>query len=105
MAGNQSDMTPHGSSKTVPWEAAFMAGTQAGNIGKYKGDIMDKAKMKRMLAKGLKLHRSKLPPLPTCRTKLEDHPMGELFKEAEQAHLASHQQMKPWSEVPMKKSS
>ena len=80
-----------------------MAGTQAGNVGKHRGDVMDNAKMMRMLAKGLKPHRSQLPPPPTCRTKLEDHPMGNLFKEAEEAHLASHLQMKSWSEVPIKK--
>ncbi|KAL5371266.1 hypothetical protein DPSP01_014784 [Paraphaeosphaeria sporulosa] len=103
MAGNQSEVTQHRSSKTVPWAAAFMAGTQAGHVGNYRGDVVDKAKMLRLLAKGLKPHRSQLPPLPTCRTKLEDHPMGELFREAEKTHLASHQQMKSWSEVPMKK--
>ncbi|HEY9845481.1 MAG TPA: hypothetical protein V6D03_04725, partial [Candidatus Caenarcaniphilales bacterium] len=48
MARNESDLTPHGSSKTVPWAAAFMAGTQAGYVGKYRGDAVDKAKMKRM---------------------------------------------------------
>jgi hypothetical protein len=102
IAGNQNwltpygspQMAPHGSSKTVPWAAAFMAGTQAGNIGKYQGKVIDKAKMNRLLATGIKLHRSQLPPSPTNRTRLEDHPMGELFKEAERAHLASHHQMK-----------
>jgi hypothetical protein len=102
MARGQMEETPHGSSKTVPWAAAFMAGTQAGIVGKYRGEIMDKAQMNRMLAKGLKLHRSQLPPLPTYRTKLETHPMGELFKEAEQAHLQSHKQMNSWSEVPLR---
>ena len=102
MAGGNMDLTPHGSSKTVPWAAAFIAGTQGGNVGKYRGEIMDKAKMKRMLAKGLKLHQSQLPPLPTCRTKLKTHPMGELFKEAEQVHLQSHYQMNSWTEVPLR---
>jgi hypothetical protein len=107
MAGNQNWLTPHGlprmaphgSSETVPWAAAFMAGTQAGNVGKYQGKVIDKAKMKRLLATGIKLHRSQLPPPPTNRTRLEDHPMGELFTEAERAHLASHHQMKSWREV------
>ncbi|KAI1507250.1 polyprotein [Pyrenophora tritici-repentis] len=80
-----------------------MAGTQAGKVGEYRGVAMDKAAIVRMLAKGLKPHRSQLPPLPTCRTKLEDHPMGELFKEAEQSHLASHHQMNSWTEIPIKK--
>jgi hypothetical protein len=102
MAG-QSDLTQQASPTTVPWAAAFMAGTQAGHVGEYRGEAMDKAKMKRMLANGLKPHQSQLPPLPTYRTKLEDHPMGEMFKKAEQAHLASHKEMRSWSEVPLKK--
>ena len=103
MAGDQTSLTQQASSTTVPWAAAFMAGTQAGYVGKYSGEVMDKAKMMRMLAKGLKPYRSQLPPLPTCRTKLEDHPMGEKFQEAERVHLASHQKMKSWSEIPLKR--
>jgi hypothetical protein len=34
------DMTPHGSSKTIPWAAAFMAGAQAGRVGKYRGETL-----------------------------------------------------------------
>jgi hypothetical protein len=29
--------------------------------------------------------------------------MGEMFQEAERAHLASHREMRSWSEVPLKK--
>jgi hypothetical protein len=29
--------------------------------------------------------------------------MGEMFKKAEQAHLASHKEMRSWLEVPLKK--
>jgi hypothetical protein len=86
-------LTQSCSSKTVPWAAAFMAGTQAGNVGQHGGAVVDKAQMKRLLASGIKLHRSQLPPLPTQRTKLEEHPMGEQFKEAERDHLASHHKM------------
>jgi hypothetical protein len=103
MARDQASLTQQASSTTVPWAAVFMAGTQASRVGKYRGEVMDKAKMMRMLAKGLKPHRSQLPPLPTCRTKLEDHPMGEMFQEAERVHLASHREMKSWSEIPSKK--
>ncbi|KAK1912922.1 hypothetical protein P3342_004858 [Pyrenophora teres f. teres] len=93
-----------GTPKTTPWAAAFMAGTQAGKVGEHHGAEVDKAAIKRLLAKGVKPHRNQLPPLPTCRTKLEDHPMGDMFKEAEQTHLASHHQMNSWSEIPMKKT-
>ncbi|CCE34925.1 uncharacterized protein CPUR_08864 [Claviceps purpurea 20.1] len=123
--GTQS-VTPLGSSKTVPWAAAFMAGIQAGNVGNFEGDVVDKAKakrllasgtqaanvgkfkgdatdkekMKKLLASGEKIHRSQLPPPPTQSTKLEHHSMGDSFKEAERDHLASHHQMKSWVEVP-----
>ncbi|KAI1510922.1 gag-pre-integrs multi-domain protein [Pyrenophora tritici-repentis] len=46
-----------GTPKTAPWAAAFMAGTQAGKVGEYRGVAMDKAAIVRMLAKGLKPHR------------------------------------------------
>jgi hypothetical protein len=86
-------------SKTVPWAAAFMAGTQAGTVGVHEGMMVDKAQVKRLLAKGIKLHCSQLPPPPTHHGKLETHAMGELFKEAEHVHLESHKKMKSWREV------
>ncbi|KAG6241617.1 hypothetical protein E4U25_005858 [Claviceps purpurea] len=49
----QPQLTSQGSSKTVPWAAAFMAGTQAGNVGQFEGDGVDKAQKKRMLATGI----------------------------------------------------
>jgi len=93
--------TRQGSSKTEPWAAAFMAGTQAGHVGEHEGKPIDKAQLKRMLAKGVKPHRNQLPPLPTTYSKLEDHPLHEMFKEAEREHLRSHEQMKSWAEVPI----
>jgi hypothetical protein len=63
---------------------------------------LDKAQLTRVLIKGLKLHLSQLPPLPTMHTNLEAHPLGDQFKRAKQEHLASHQQMKSWKEVPLK---
>jgi hypothetical protein len=103
MAGvHEAEVESCGSSKTVPWEAAFMAGTQAGKVGKFRGEAIDKAQMKRLLAKGVKIHRSQLPPPPTMHTNLDTHPMGEQFKEAERVHLHSHKQMKSWTEVPLK---
>ncbi|KAG6240118.1 hypothetical protein E4U25_008408 [Claviceps purpurea] len=116
----QPQLTPQGSSNTVPWAAAFMAGTQAGNVGQFEGDGVDKAQKKKLLATGIekfkgekfdekeqketlaagkKNHRSELPPLPTQKTNLEKHPMGAHFKQAELDHLASHRQMKSWTEV------
>ncbi|KAF9733719.1 polyprotein [Paraphaeosphaeria minitans] len=87
-------------SMTVPWAAAFMAGTEAGHVGLHEGKPIDKAQMKRLLAKGIKPHRNQLPPLPTAHSKLEEHPLYEMFKEAERTHLESHRQMKSWTEIP-----
>ena len=77
-----------------------MAGTHAGHIGYHEGKPIDKAQLKRLIAKGIKPHRNQLPPLPTAHSKLEEHPLYEMFKEAERTHLASHQQMKSWTELP-----
>lgn len=89
-----------GSSTTNPWQAAFMAGTQAGHVGTYSGEPIDKAKMHRMLAQGLKPHESELPPPPSSHMQLESHPLCDQFKAAEKEHLESHSRMKSWSEVP-----
>jgi hypothetical protein len=45
-----------GTLKTVPWAAAFMAGTRAALIGRYEGKIIDKAQLQQMLSKGIKPH-------------------------------------------------
>lgn len=95
--------TTSGSSKTIPWQAAFMAGTQAGHVGTHKGRTIDKAQMKRMLAQGVNPHESELPPPPKSRKSLEKHPLCDWFKEAEKEHLESHDKIKSWTEVPSKK--
>jgi hypothetical protein len=87
------------SSKTVPWQAAFMAGTQAGIVGTHEGNQVDKAKIQRLLAQGVKPHLQELPEPPTSFSKLEKHDMAKQFKEAEEAHLKSHRDMKSWTEV------
>ncbi|KAF7449930.1 hypothetical protein A1F99_045460 [Pyrenophora tritici-repentis] len=43
-----------GTPKTAPWAAAFMAGTQAGKVGEYRGVAMDKAAIEQ-LAKDARL--------------------------------------------------
>ncbi|KAL6174405.1 hypothetical protein ACJQWK_00528 [Exserohilum turcicum] len=90
------------SSKTVPWAAAFMAGTEAGSIGDHNGSAIDKAQLRRLLSKGVKIHQSQLPEPPTARSNLDEHPMGELFKEAQRAHLDSYKITNSWVEVPYK---
>ena len=101
--GDQAELSPMvqtGQRQTSPWAAAFIAGTEAGSRGLINGKTLDKAHLKRMIAAGKKPHRSLLPEPPTCRDKLEDHPLHHLWKEAERSHLQSHREMKSWSEVP-----
>jgi hypothetical protein len=43
MAKEYMDLILHGLSKTVLWVAAFMVGTQAGIVRKYREETMDKA--------------------------------------------------------------
>ncbi|KAF7573874.1 hypothetical protein PtrM4_036480 [Pyrenophora tritici-repentis] len=96
---DMTNMSNQSTSMTNPWAAAFMAGTESGHIGQHEGKPIDKAQVKRLLSKGIKPRRNQLPPLPTAYSKLEDHPLYEMFKEAEKTHLQSHQQMKSWTEV------
>jgi hypothetical protein len=96
-------MRDRGTSRSIPWKAAFMAGLQGGTIGTYQGKTIDKAQLKRIMAQGLKLHLNQLPPLPETRSRLEDHPLCQWFKDAEREHLESHYKMKSWSEVPAKR--
>ncbi|RAQ93871.1 polyprotein [Stemphylium lycopersici] len=97
---NKANLSDQATSMTVPWAAAFMAGTEAGHIGQHEGKPIDKAQLKRLMAKGIKPHRNQLPSLPTAHSKLEEHPLYEMFKEAERTHLESHKQMKSWIEIP-----
>jgi hypothetical protein len=90
----------HATSPTVPWAAAFMAGTHSGTIGEHEGKPIDKAQLQRILSKGVKPHQSQLPPPPKAFSDLKTHPLYDMFKEAERVHLESHQQMQSWSEVP-----
>jgi hypothetical protein len=53
---SETDRSGQSTSTTVPWAAAFMAGTEAGHIGKHEGKPIDKAQLKRLLAKGVKPH-------------------------------------------------
>jgi hypothetical protein len=95
-----SKLSSQGTSSTAPWAAAFLAGTQSGTFGKYNDKPIDKAQLRRMLLKGIKIHRSQLPPPPTAYSDLESHPLHDMFKEAEKVHLDSHKQMQSWVEVP-----
>ena len=99
---NNQPLSTEDQSRPIPWAAAFMAGTEAGNVGKLLGKLLDKAQLLRHMLKGKRPHRSELPEPPTCKNKLESHPLCHLWKEAEKSHLNSHKEMNSWSEVPVK---
>ncbi|KJZ70650.1 hypothetical protein HIM_09970 [Hirsutella minnesotensis 3608] len=46
-----------------------------------------------------RIHRSSLPPAPSRHHQLNDHLLGDQFKEAEEDHLKSHRDMGSWREV------
>jgi uncharacterized protein YfaQ (DUF2300 family) len=48
-----------------------------------------------------KFHRQELPAEPTRHKDLDDHILGEEFRQAER-HLKSHMPMKSWTEVSKK---
>jgi hypothetical protein len=89
-------------SKTIPWKAAFMAGTQAGVVGTYNNKAIDKAELQRRLATGIKVHRKDLPELPTSFTRLDNNQMEKQWREAQQVHLQSHHTLYSWKETPAK---
>jgi hypothetical protein len=89
-------------SQTVPWKAAFMAGTQGGLVGTYQGKIINKAQMNQRLQQGLKPHLSELPSPPTLHTKVEIHSLCNWSKNAEKEHLKSHGKMEFWVETSAK---
>jgi hypothetical protein len=95
---------PAGSSRTIPWAAAFMAGTLAGPVGTHQGKIIDKAKVKRLLAQGLKIHESELPAPPTSQHGVDTHILRDQWIKAELEHLESHRQMKSWTKVPVRRA-
>jgi hypothetical protein len=70
-----------------------MAGTQAGNIGIYQNKIIDKAQLKRLMAKGTTLHESQLLLPPSFHKEIESHLLSDWWKKAEQEHLQSHHKM------------
>jgi hypothetical protein len=47
-----------------------------------------------MMAQGLKPHLNQLPPLPETRSRLEDHPLCQWFKDTKLEHLESYYKMK-----------
>ncbi|RYP73442.1 hypothetical protein DL771_003614 [Monosporascus sp. 5C6A] len=82
-----------------PWRAAFCAGKICGKFGSVNGKRVDRASVKRMLRQLKKIHRMDLPEPPKRHGQLITHSMGELFLEAERAHLNSHKEMRTWIEV------
>jgi hypothetical protein len=70
-------------------------------VGIINGTPIDKAKLLRLLKKGILVYRSQLPP-PKTPKDLKNHPMADLFKQAESDHLESHKQMRSRTELEQK---
>jgi hypothetical protein len=64
-----------------------------------QGKGITKAAVERRLKTGEKLHRRELPEPPKRHQALEEHALGELFKQAELDHLQEHAKMRSWSEI------
>ncbi|KAG5955020.1 hypothetical protein E4U58_007359, partial [Claviceps cyperi] len=77
----------------------IMADTQAGNVGEHPKEVLDRVESERRLSENIKIHRRQPPLPPSNRTRIEEHPMCNAFKEAERVHIASHNQMASWTEV------
>ena len=117
-----------GPSPDLLWQAAFVAGSHSSAVAKvngknvdkdrlqrltlhsvrsprnndpakFKGKNVDKDHLQRLIRNGTKIHQSMLPLPPRWQKDLKDHPMGQQFIEAQEAHLASHREMKTWYEV------
>jgi hypothetical protein len=85
--------------RTEGWKAAFLAGSRSGAVGKVNSKVISKAQLERLLRKPQAIHRRELPPPPTKHSDLEEHFMGNLFKQAELDHLKSHEIMNSWLEI------
>jgi hypothetical protein len=57
--------------KTIPWQAASLTGLKAAPMTNVNGKILDKAKMKRLLRQGVKVHRNLLPAPPKWHQDLD----------------------------------
>ena len=82
---------------TSAYHGAFTAGRKF-NLDSRLRDSFQTAGRKR----DVKLHKTNLPPPPQSIQDLETHPLRDHFKEAQRAHLESHEQMKSFQEVDKK---
>jgi hypothetical protein len=71
------------------WQSAFCASRLSAPIGTIARKLVDKAQLHRLLQKGIKPKRSKLPPVPKWHSELALHPFRDLFVQAELKHLQS----------------
>jgi hypothetical protein len=74
---------------TSTYHGAFTAGRNF-NLDSRLRDSLQMAGRKR----DVKLHKTNLPPPPQSIQDLETHPLRDHFKEAQRAHLESHEKMK-----------
>lgn len=76
------------------WNGSFHAGTLSSRVGTLGRKTLTRAQVERLLKTPLSIHRRDLPDPPGHHGDLKDHPMGNLFEDAERAHLQSHIEMR-----------
>ncbi|RMZ87426.1 hypothetical protein DV736_g5352, partial [Chaetothyriales sp. CBS 134916] len=87
--------------KTIPWQAAFLAGIKSVPIiMTTDGKTLDKANIERYIRQGVKVHQNELPSLPRSHGDIKKHPLRSLLYQAELDHLQSHINMNSWTEIP-----
>lgn len=94
------------------WQAAFAAGGLGAPLGTHQGKVISRANLHRMLRQGPRrpdqtdrLHQRDLPLPPRHHGELGRHPLGELFRKAEETHLQSHKEMGSWIEGPKEQAA
>jgi hypothetical protein len=82
-----------------------MAGEKGGKIQQLNGNRLDSAAVERILkGRGKMPHLDELPLVLRPNQLKEYYLFYRLFKEAEEEHLASHEQSKLWSEISMQEA-
>ncbi|EAQ91982.1 hypothetical protein CHGG_00217 [Chaetomium globosum CBS 148.51] len=113
---SQVEVTYNDTQQATPWEQAYNAGRQTADPKSARGEAYQARRRRlRPMRSGYtdankgtilerlkalqRTHRSELP-VPPKNGRVQDHPLKELFHQAELDHLKSHDQMQSWREVP-----
>ena len=61
--------------------------------------MLTRQEVEERLSKREKIHRNEIPQFPKNYFAVKDHPLQAQFRQAEQDHLESHQDMGTWEPV------